>query len=206
MSEETVRRAARTGMVGEWIGEGAVAMWRRKSRKSASGRGGLDARCSRLGLETSRRANADTVAGIGLSKRRAAANLWTAGAGRCYLSDAAAIHRRSPMTSASSVTPPTESSRSLLWLGVVLLIVGFFCHFFAARAIGGTYIAYRDHLLGFVLLTVVSGLIVWCTGTAILETALRRHDLHRRSDPGRAGSARVHPAISRPWVSAPSHD
>jgi len=68
------------------------------------------------------------------------------------------------MTSASSGTPRAPSSPVLLWLGVALLIGGFFGHFFAARAIGGTYIAYRDHLAGFVILTAVSALIVWALG------------------------------------------
>ena len=49
-------------------------------------------------------------------------------------------------------------------LGVILLVVGFLCHFLAAHAIGGTTRAYRDHILGFVLLTVVSGVIVFLLG------------------------------------------
>lgn len=52
----------------------------------------------------------------------------------------------------------------LVWLGVILLVAGFLGHFFAARAIGGTYIAYRDHIFGFVLLTVVSAVIVGLIG------------------------------------------
>jgi len=39
--------------------------------------------------------------------------------------------------------------------------VGFLGHYFAARAIGGTYIAFRDHLGGFVVLTLISALIIW---------------------------------------------
>jgi len=54
--------------------------------------------------------------------------------------------------------------RTRFWLGVVLLVVGFLGHFFAARAIGGTYIAYRDHMLGFVGLTLVSGAIIGVIG------------------------------------------
>ena len=52
----------------------------------------------------------------------------------------------------------------LVWLGVILLVAGFLGHFFAARAIGGTYIAYRDHIFGFVALTLVSGAIVALLG------------------------------------------
>ena len=50
--------------------------------------------------------------------------------------------------------------RSLTWLGVVLLIVGFLCHYLAARAIGGTNIAYRDHIFGFFVILLVTGLII----------------------------------------------
>ncbi len=48
----------------------------------------------------------------------------------------------------------------MTWIGAVLLVIGFLGHFFAARAIGGTYIAYRDHIFGFVFLTLVSAAIV----------------------------------------------
>jgi hypothetical protein len=50
--------------------------------------------------------------------------------------------------------------RRLAWLGLVLLVIGFLGHFFAARAIGGSYIAFRDHIFGFLLILVVSGLII----------------------------------------------
>jgi hypothetical protein len=52
----------------------------------------------------------------------------------------------------------------LMWLGAILLVAGFFGHFLAARAIGGTYIAYRDHMLGFFALTLVSAGIVALLG------------------------------------------
>lgn len=39
--------------------------------------------------------------------------------------------------------------RIRLRLGLGFLIVGFLGHFLAARAIGGSYVAYRDHMLGF---------------------------------------------------------
>ena len=51
-----------------------------------------------------------------------------------------------------------------MWLGIVLLAAGLSGHLFAARAIGGYYIAYRDHLFGFVGLTIVSGLIIAALG------------------------------------------
>jgi hypothetical protein len=50
--------------------------------------------------------------------------------------------------------------RRWIWLGVILLGVGLLGHLLAARAIGGTYVAYRDHILGFVVLTLVSGAIL----------------------------------------------
>jgi hypothetical protein len=51
-----------------------------------------------------------------------------------------------------------------VWLGVVLLVVGFLGHFFAARAIGGYYIAYRDHIFGFFLILLVTGSIIALVG------------------------------------------
>ena len=51
-------------------------------------------------------------------------------------------------------------SQRWTWLGVLLLVVGFFGHFFAARAIGGSYIAFRDHILGFFFILVVTGAII----------------------------------------------
>ena len=51
---------------------------------------------------------------------------------------------------------------SQVWtsLGVILLVVGFLGHYLAARAIGGTYIAYRDHIFGFFVILLVTGLII----------------------------------------------
>ncbi len=57
--------------------------------------------------------------------------------------------------------PSVLTNQRRTWLGLVLLITGFLGHYFAARAIGGSYIAYRDHLGGFVVLTLVSALVVW---------------------------------------------
>ena len=62
----------------------------------------------------------------------------------------------------------------LTWLGVILLVAGFLGHFFAARAIGGTYIAYRDHIFGFVALTLVSAVIIGLLGTRFWKG---RHDI-----------------------------
>lgn len=62
----------------------------------------------------------------------------------------------------------------LTWLGVILLVAGFLGHFFAARAIGGTYIAYRDHIFGFVALTLISAAIVALLGMRFWKG---RHDI-----------------------------
>ena len=51
-----------------------------------------------------------------------------------------------------------------MWLGVLFLLGGLVCHVLAADAIGGSAVAYRDHLLGFVGLTVVSGAILGVLG------------------------------------------
>ena len=53
-----------------------------------------------------------------------------------------------------------EASQRWTWLGVLLLVVGFLGHYFAARAIGGSYIAYRDHIFGFFLILLVTGGII----------------------------------------------
>jgi cell division protein FtsW (lipid II flippase) len=47
-----------------------------------------------------------------------------------------------------------------VWLGVALIVVGFLGHFFAAQAIGGTYVAFRDHIFGFVMILVVTSAII----------------------------------------------
>ena len=59
-------------------------------------------------------------------------------------------------------------------LGVALLLAGLSGHLFAARAIGGYYIAYRDHVFGFFLLTTVSIVIVAALGWKFWKG---RHDL-----------------------------
>jgi hypothetical protein len=52
-----------------------------------------------------------------------------------------------------------RTDKRLTWLGVLLIVVGFLGHFFAARAFG-TYIYYRDHIAGFFLILVVTGAII----------------------------------------------
>ena len=54
----------------------------------------------------------------------------------------------------------TSDRRLWVWLGLALLLAGLSGHLFAARAIGGYYIAYRDHIRGFLFLTTASIAIV----------------------------------------------
>jgi hypothetical protein len=49
-------------------------------------------------------------------------------------------------------------------LGAILLAVALLLHLLSARAIGGSYIAYRDHVLGFFLILVVSGAVIGIIG------------------------------------------
>jgi hypothetical protein len=50
-----------------------------------------------------------------------------------------------------------RSSQAWIWLGVVLLALGLLGHVLAARAIGGSRIAYTHHVLGFFVGLVVFG-------------------------------------------------
>jgi hypothetical protein len=66
-------------------------------------------------------------------------------------------------TSAESST----FARPRLWSGLTLLFAGLMGHVLAARAIGGTYVAYRDHLGGFAFLTLVTGALLFVLGKRI---------------------------------------
>lgn len=63
----------------------------------------------------------------------------------------------------SSIDSPGATKPLYTWLGVILIVVGFCGHFFAARAIG-TYIYYRDHIFGFFLILLVTGSIIALLG------------------------------------------
>jgi hypothetical protein len=47
-----------------------------------------------------------------------------------------------------------------VWLSALLLVAGLLGHILAARAIGGSRIAYSHHILGFFLIAVVTGVII----------------------------------------------
>jgi len=57
-----------------------------------------------------------------------------------------------------------QDRRARTWLGLVLLGIGLLGHLLAARAIGGSYIAYRDHVIGFLLILLVSGALIATAG------------------------------------------
>lgn len=67
-------------------------------------------------------------------------------------------------------TPPTAAhdrtpaSRARIWLGVVFLLLGLIGHLYAAHAIGGSRVAYTHHVLGFLLILVVTGGIIALAG------------------------------------------
>ena len=78
------------------------------------------------------------------------------------------------MGTANAVSGAGRRSHLWMWLGIVLLAAGLSGHLFAARAIGGYYVAYRDHIFGFVLLTVVTGAIIAALGWRFWRG---RHDI-----------------------------
>jgi hypothetical protein len=52
-----------------------------------------------------------------------------------------------------------SSRRRLLLIGGILLAAALLGHLLAAQAIGGSFVAYRDHIGGFLVLTLASGLL-----------------------------------------------
>ena len=68
------------------------------------------------------------------------------------------------METSPAIALAGTASRVRIWLGVVLLAAGLLGHLLAARAIGGSYHAYRDHVFGFFLILAVTGAIVAALG------------------------------------------
>ena len=64
------------------------------------------------------------------------------------------------MGTPGAVATTDPGGRIRIWLGVVLLGAGLLAHLLAAQAIGGTHLAYRHHIFGFVGLTLISGAII----------------------------------------------
>jgi len=67
-----------------------------------------------------------------------------------------------------------DSRRLIGWTGAFLLAAGLLGHLFAARAIGGSYIAYRDHIFGFFLIAAVTGAAIAGVGRRFWRG---RHDV-----------------------------
>jgi archaellum biogenesis protein FlaJ (TadC family) len=66
------------------------------------------------------------------------------------------------------VIPPRRSVESIIWiLGIVLLVLGLVGHLYAARAMGGSRVAYTHHVFGFFLILVVTGAIVAAFGRRV---------------------------------------
>jgi hypothetical protein len=68
------------------------------------------------------------------------------------------------MNASNAVPAVQPGNRTWIWLGALLTVVGFLGHFFAARAIGGYTIAYRDHIFGFFVILIVTGAIIALLG------------------------------------------
>ena len=62
----------------------------------------------------------------------------------------------------ANVTRPANPL--FILLGIALLVAGLLGHVFAAKAIGGTHIAYRDHIGGYFLIALVTGVIIYLAG------------------------------------------
>lgn len=58
-------------------------------------------------------------------------------------------------TSQPTTAPRTRSLR--MALAILLLIAALLAHVFSAHAIGGYFIAYRDHIAGFFIIAIVTG-------------------------------------------------
>ena len=91
----------------------------------------------------------------------------------------------------ASPTVATTARRFRMWLGAILLGVGFLGHYFAAIAIGGSDVAYRDQMADFFGLALLPSAIFAALGwrcskgqAAACPVARRRsleHHYHRRS-------------------------
>jgi hypothetical protein len=78
------------------------------------------------------------------------------------------------MDSATPVVRRNSATSARMWLGLALLFAGFMGHVLAAQAIGGTHVAYRDHLAGFFGLTIISAAIIAALGWRFWKG---RHDI-----------------------------
>ncbi|MHB1223717.1 MAG: hypothetical protein ACYC2G_06665 [Gemmatimonadaceae bacterium] len=68
------------------------------------------------------------------------------------------------MSTSSTAHGLSPARRLRIWFGVALLVLGLVGHLYAAHAIGGSSVAYTHHVLGFVLILVVTGGIIALLG------------------------------------------
>lgn len=73
-----------------------------------------------------------------------------------------------------AIAVPGAASRRRMWLGAILLGLGLLGHLLAARDIGGSALAYRHHIFGFLFLTLVSGVLLAGLGWRFWKG---RHDI-----------------------------
>jgi hypothetical protein len=78
------------------------------------------------------------------------------------------------MSTTGAIGVADTASRRRMWFGVVLLGAGLLGHLLAAQAIGGSTVAYRDHIAGFVILSLVSGALIAGAGRRFWRG---RHDI-----------------------------
>jgi hypothetical protein len=64
------------------------------------------------------------------------------------------------MNAPHTIALARPASRGRIWLAVMLLGAGLLGHLLAARAMGGYYVAYRDHIFGFFVIAIVTGVII----------------------------------------------
>jgi hypothetical protein len=50
------------------------------------------------------------------------------------------------------------------YAAAILLIIGLLGHILAAEAMGGSRIAYTHHIIGFFIILLVSGVLIWAVG------------------------------------------
>lgn len=78
------------------------------------------------------------------------------------------------MTTERERQPTGRSGRASMWIGAALLATGLLGHLLAANAEGGRGIHYRHHILGFVILSVVSAVLIAGLGRLFWRG---RHDI-----------------------------
>jgi hypothetical protein len=64
----------------------------------------------------------------------------------------------------STAAPRPTTGRSLRWGGWLLLVLGLLAHVYAAYAMGGGRVAYMHHVVGFVLILLVTGGLIAALG------------------------------------------